>query len=110
MKIIEQYLSSLNKSDMSDKLSKYNVVTFTSPEDIKVGMLRFNKPPEGKCFLFILVDEEIASFHTIDMKFPIDIFFYNEAGKLDSSYLNVKPGVKSIKSKNKVKYVIETPS
>lgn len=110
MKIIEQYLSMLNETEMTDKLSQYEVTTFVSPKDIETGMLRFNKPPKGKCFLFILPYEQIGNFHTINMQFPINIFFYTSEGILDSSHLNVKPGVKSIKSKNKIMYVIEVAS
>jgi len=108
MKIIEQYLKSLNKTDLSEKLSQYSeVITFSSLRDIEVGMLKYDTKPKDKCFLFILPMEQIVSFHTIGMKFSINIFFYNEEGKLDSTFLNVKPGVRSIKSKNKIKYIVE---
>jgi uncharacterized membrane protein (UPF0127 family) len=112
MNILDKYLLELDNLDttMVFKLSKYDVITFTSLEDISKGMLRYDKPPKGKCCLFILPNEQIAEFHTIGMKFPIDIFFYSDNGKLDSSHLNCRPGIRSIKSKDKVKYVIEIPS
>jgi len=109
MNILENYLERLNESDLSNKLSNYDVVTFKTDSDIKKGLLIFDKPPLEKCFLFILPNEQIASFHTVGMKFPIDILFYDKSGRLDSLQLDVKPGVKSIKSKNKVKYVVEIP-
>jgi uncharacterized membrane protein (UPF0127 family) len=110
MNIIEKYLFHLNKSDINDMLSKYKVVTYISPEDIRIGLLRFNSPPEGKCFLFILPKEDRISFHTIGMNFNIDIFFYDIGGTLVSSYLDVKTGVENIDSVKQVKYVIERPT
>jgi uncharacterized membrane protein (UPF0127 family) len=110
MNIIEKYLFHLNKTDIDDMLSKHKVVTYISSEDIKIGLLRFNSPPEGKCFLFILPTEERISFHTMGMNFNIDIFFYDIDGTLVKSYLDVKPGVKNIDSMKRVKYVIEKPT
>ena len=109
MKILKHYLESLNKTDLDNKLSEYDVITYKTYEDIEKGLLRYNKAPIEKCFLFILPEEQVADFHTIGMKFPIDIYFYNKNKKLDSNSLNNKAGIRSIKSKNKVKYVVEIP-
>ena len=109
MKILESYLTSLNNSELSNKLSKYNVISYKTNDDIRTGLLRFKEAPNGKCFLFILPNEQIANFHTNGMKFNIDILFYDSNGILDSSFLNIKPGISSIKSKGKVKYVVEIP-
>jgi uncharacterized membrane protein (UPF0127 family) len=109
MKILEHYLECLTKSDLFNKLAMSNVVTYKTPEDLKKGLLRFDKYPFNKKFLFVLPDEQIAGFHTVGMKFPINIYFYDINGKLDSFKLNMGPGIKSIRSKNKVKYVVEIP-
>lgn len=107
--MLEEYLLFLNESEMTNKISDYEVVKYTTPKDITTGLLRFDKPPIGKCFLFVLPNEKEISFHTIGMKFSIDILFYNSNGELETSYSNVKPGIKNIPSKNKVKYVLEIP-
>ena len=109
MKILDIYLESLNQSDLSNKLSKYKVITFKTDEDIRKGLLKYDKLPLGKCFLFILPYEQLGDFHTIGMKFNIDIYFYDKNGKIDSYKLDIKPGMKSIKSKGKVKYIVEIP-
>ena len=46
-------------------------------EDISKGLLRFDKPPIGKAFVFEFPDEKIRTFHTVGMKFPINIYFFN---------------------------------
>jgi len=111
MIILEKYLERLNHSDLYNKLPEDNdnLIIYKTNRDRRIGLLRYNKSPIGKLFLFIMPDEEIINFHTIGMKFNIDILFYDKSGKLVSSYLNIKPGVKSISSISKIKYAIEVP-
>lgn len=105
MKLLEQYLNKLN-SQMQNLLSKYTVVTYDNERDIELGLLRFNKPPVGKAFLFKFPDEEIREFHTLKMKFPIQIYFFNKNEEMVHLTGEVKPG-KIVSSKEKCKYVVE---
>ena len=109
MNVLKYYLESLNQTDLDNKLSGYDVIIYKTDDDLKKGLLRYNKAPIEKCFLFILPNEQIGDFHTIGMKFPIDIYFYNKDKQLDSSKLNSEPGIRSIKSKGEVKYIVEIP-
>mgnify|MGYP001767579236 CR=1 FL=1 len=111
MNILETYLLFLENDSLDTFLKDFKqVISYHDPKEIKIGLLKYKEKPEkGIAFLFELPKEEIANFHTIGMHFKIDIFFYDHNKNLDSCYLNVKPGIKSIKSKHKVKYVIEIP-
>ena len=75
--ILENYLTELTNNHMDDLLSGYEVITYTDPKDIEVGLLRYKTAPKGKAFLFKFPDEDIREFHSIGMKFPIKIFFFN---------------------------------
>ena len=94
---------------MDDLLSGYEVITYTKPNDIEKGLLRFNTAPKGKAFLFKFSDEDIREFHTINMRFPIKIFFFNSKKEIVYSAGKVNPGIKSISSKQPAKYVVEIP-
>ena len=87
-----------------------NKVIFDTPEDWRVGLLRYHEPPEGKKFIFIFPDEEVRIFHTTGMEFNIDIHFYDANKKLVKSYRNCKPNIKFISSEKPAKYVVEIPS
>lgn len=105
--LLEEYLDKLNS--MNELLSKYSeVVIYKTEKEIEKGLLRFDKPPKGKAFLFVFPIEEVLHFHTIDMKFPIDIYFFNSKKELVSSYNNVKPGVEDISSDKSAMYAVET--
>jgi uncharacterized membrane protein (UPF0127 family) len=106
MTVLENYLSQLN-NDLDNLLSKYTVITYDNPKDIEKGLLRFKEPLKDKAFLFIFPEEEILHFHTIGMKFPIDIFFFNSKKELVKTYKNVKPGIEDISSIKSSKYAVE---
>ena len=113
MNILENYLDdlSLEGSDLSRLLSRYkNVVTFTTTEDTIIGLLKYENIPRDTAFLFKMPKEEILAFHTIGMKFVIDIYFFNKSGKLVKWYGDVKPGIKKISSVVPATYVVETAS
>jgi len=46
------------------------------------------------------------SFHTVGMKFPIDIYFFDGMGRKQEEYLNVQPGQENISSEG-AQYVVE---
>ena len=108
LRILEEYLKKLN-SHMQELLSKYEVVTYDNPKDIEEGLLKFDKPPKGKAFLFKFPKEEIIEFHTVGMQFPIKIFFFNKNEEIVFSYGEVSPGVENISSKRPAMYVVEIP-
>ena len=106
---IENYLTELTNNQMDDLLSGYEVITYTDPKDIEVGLLRYKNAPKGKAFLFKFPDEDIREFHTIGMKFPIKIFFFNSNKELLYSSGKVEPGKEIITTKKPTKYVVEIP-
>ena len=106
--ILEDYLNKLN-NHMDDLLSGYKVIIYDNPKDIELGLLRFKEPPKGYAFLFKFPKEEILDFHTVGMKFPIKIFFFNSNKEIVYSYDKVSPGVEHISSKKPAKYVVEIP-
>ena len=108
MKLLETYLVELN-NEMDKLLSKYTVITYDNPKDIKIGLLRFNEPPKGKAFLFIFPKEDILHFHTIGMKFPVIIHFFNSKKEIIQTH-TVKPGIKDVSSNKLAKYVVEVPA
>ena len=112
MFLIEDYLNKLNsKNHLEYILSKYEkVIVYKTDKDITLGLLRFKTPPLKTAFLFEFDDEEIRYFHTNNMKFNIDIFFFDKKGEITFSYENVFPGEDHISSKKPSKYVVEVPS
>lgn len=107
--ILESYLNKINNNHMDDLLSGYEVITYTDPKDIEIGLLRFKTVPKGKAFVFKLPKEEIAEFHTINMFFSVDIYFFNKDKKIIISYKSVPPGMDNISSKKLCKFVVEIP-
>jgi len=108
-KVIENYLNKLSSNHMDDLLSNYEVITFIDPDDIEIGLLKYNAAPKGKAFLFKFPDEDIRVFHTAKMKFPIKIFFFNSKKEIVYSAGKVNPGIEIISSKVPAKYVVEIP-
>lgn len=105
--LLEKYLNKLS-NELDKILSMYKkIVVYDKIKDIKKGLLRFDVAPKNTVFLFILPKEELLEFHTIGMKFPINIYFFNSQKELVSKYKNVKPGIELVSSKKPSKYVIE---
>jgi len=107
--ILENYLTELTNNHMDELLSGYEIVTYTDPKDIEVGLLRYKTAPKGKAFLFKFPDEDIREFHSVGMKFPIKIFFFNSKKEIVYSAGKVNPGIEIISSKIPAKYVVEIP-
>ena len=112
---LESYLYFLNEgtSDMMDNfLSDFkNIITFTDSEELQTGLLKYKeKPPKGTIFIFEFPKEEILNFHTMGMKFPIKISFWNSNKEVVYVAGVVKPGVRNISSMQPAKYVIEEPT
>lgn len=112
MNILGLYLESLDQTDSSD-LRKLTfgkpIVIFSKSEDITTGLLKFEKKQVSKDlrFVFVFPEEEELSFHTVGMKFNIDIYFFDKDGALVSKRMNCPPGIEGIKSKGPAKYVVE---
>jgi len=113
MNILESYLDnlSLEDSDLFRLLSKFQkIVIFKKAEDITTGLLKYESIPSDTAFLFKMPEEEILTFHTVGMKFNINIYFFNKSGKLVNWFDNVKPGAKKISSNVRAMYVVEVLS
>ena len=113
MDILENYLENLSieGSDLSELLSKFEkVITLETSEDTTIGLLRYESIPFDTAFVFKMGEEKILTFHTVGMKFEIDIYFFNKSGKLVKWYGDVKPGIKKISSVVPATYVVETAS
>lgn len=109
-KILENYLMELNDSiNMDNLLTGHKVITYKDPKDLETGLLRYDNPPKGKAFIFQMPEEEILDFHTMGMKFPINIYFFNSKKELVKYYKEVPSGINHIYSKYPAKYVVEIP-
>lgn len=108
--ILEEYLEKIN-SNMDDYLSSFDkVVKYHDSEEIRMGLLKYKEKPEKNiAFLFIMPEETIQHFHTVGMKFPIKISFWNSKKEVVFTSGIVKPGAEDISSKTPAKYVIEIP-
>lgn len=110
--ILSMYLESLSQdsSDLRKLIFGHPLVIFRKDEDIKRGLLKFEKKQISKDlrFLFVFPNEKERIFHTIGMKFSIDIYFFDKDGTLVSKHLDCHPGIKEIKSNGLTKYVVET--
>ena len=107
--ILEEYLNKISNNHMDVLLSGYEVITYTDPKDIEIGLLRYKTAPKGKAFLFKFPDEDIREFHTVGMKFPIKILFFNSKKEIVYSAGKVNPGIEIITSKVPAQYVVEIP-
>ena len=107
--ILEEYLNKISNNHMDDLLSGYEVITYTDPKDIEIGLLRYKTAPKGKAFLFKFSGEDIREFHTVGMKFPIKILFFNSKKEIVYSAGKVNPGIEIITSKVPAQYVVEIP-
>jgi uncharacterized membrane protein (UPF0127 family) len=107
--ILERYLNEITTNHMDDLLSGYEVITYTNPDDIEIGLLRYKTAPKGKAFLFKFPDEDIRVFHTVGMEFPIKIFFFNSKKEIVYSTGKVNPGIEIISSNVPAKYAVEIP-
>lgn len=106
---LDMYLEQLqNSSPLNIFLTNFEHVTeYSSKDDLTLGLLRFNKINHKYAFLFKFEEERMLDFHTIGMRFPINIRFYDKEGKLISSYYNVKSGEENISSKKPAMYAVE---
>lgn len=109
--VVEQYLQQLNNANLDTFLSDFKqVITYNNPQEIKTGLLKYDKKPENKiAFLFIMPTEKIQIFHTVGMKFPIKISFWNSKKEIVYTPGVVKPGLTKISSQVPAKYVVEIP-
>lgn len=109
MKILQFYLEHIqHEKTMTTFLSNFKrIIKFTSEKDHSIGLLRYKNIPDNVAFLFEFENDEVRNFHTVSMKFNIDIFFYDKHGDLVSEYKNMEPGIKKINSKEECRFAIE---
>jgi uncharacterized membrane protein (UPF0127 family) len=112
--ILSLYLESLEQdsSDLKKLTFGKPMIIFSKTKDISTGLLKFKKDQVSKNlrFLFVFPNEAERVFHTVGMKFNIDIYFFDKDGALISKKINCPPGVEDIKSKGPCKYVVENLS
>lgn len=96
-------------SDLYNLIKNYKITVYDKDEDIQVGLLRFEDPPLGEAFIFKFDTEKPRTFHTMGMKFNIDIYFFNEKKELIYQKLNCDTGL-LINCVKPAKYVVEIPS
>jgi len=107
---LSEYLYYLSENDLDNLISKYNnVIEYNTPKDIQIGLLRFSKPPKNTAFLFNLKTDCEQVFHTVGMKFNIDIYFFDKNRNLVKKVENVPPGARNINSTKSCLYVVEIP-
>jgi uncharacterized membrane protein (UPF0127 family) len=111
MNILETYLLFLENDSLDTFLKDFKqVISYHDPKEIKIGLLKYKEKPEkGIAFLFELPKEEVLHFHTIGMKFPINISFWNSNKEVVYVPGIIKPGVQDISSQVPAKYVVEIP-
>ena len=111
MNILETYLVFLKNNNLDTFLKDFKqVISYNDPKEIEIGLLKYKEKPEkGIAFLFELPKEEILHFHTIGMKFPINISFWNSNKEVVYVPGIIKPGVRDISSQVPAKYVVEIP-
>ena len=97
------------KNEISEAIGDKRLVIFENKDEIETGLLKYNDPPHDTAFLFKFTNEDDRTFHTIGMKFDIDIYFYNKDKELVNKKLSCKPGV-VVESKYPCKYVLEIAS
>lgn len=113
MDYINNYLTELffKDSDLSKFLSTFNkVVTFETDKDLTLGLLRYKKISSKTAYLFKYKEEVILNFHTMGMKFNIDIYFFNKDGTMVFAYKNCEPGRSLISSKQPAICAVEVLS
>lgn len=102
------YLEQIQENDMDNLLSRFlKVVVYKTPEDTSEGLLRFNNIPDDTAYHFVFNSERILNFHTVGMKFPINIEFFDSDGDHIKTYDNCKPGIKNISSIKPAKFAVE---
>lgn len=95
-------------SQLMKIINNREVIIYDNDEDRTKGLLRFDNPPYGKAFLFKFENSSPLTFHTVGMKFNIDIHFFNENKDLIYSKFNCPPG-EIVSSILPSKYVVEIP-
>jgi len=112
--ILNLYLESLEQdtSDLRKMTFGKSLVIWTKEKDLSTGLLRYekNQVPKKLYFLFVFKTENEKVFHTVGMKFNIDIYFFDKDGSLINKRLNCPPGIEEIKSNGPCKYVVECRS
>jgi len=113
-RILDYYLKEVQGvSDMQQFLQQFDkVVKINDPVQQYVGMTIFNESAklDNIAFLFEFDTWVPVTIHTVGMKFPIDIHFFNKFGHKVSEHLNVPPGIEEIESGGPTQYAVEVRS
>ena len=88
----------------------YEVEIVTSPEEQERGLMFRDKLKKKEGMLFIFDSPKKASFWMKNTLISLDLIYIKKNGLIDSIYRDLEPmSLKKIKSKSKVKAVLEIP-
>ena len=103
-------LSNINIFNSDGSYITYQVEIVTSPEEQERGLMFRDKLKKKEGMLFIFDSPKKASFWMKNTLISLDLIYIKNNGLIDSIYRDLKPmSLKKIKSKSKVKAVLEIP-
>ena len=103
-------LSNIKVFNSNGDYVSYEVEIVTSPEEQERGLMFRDKLKKKEGMLFIFDSPKKASFWMKNTLISLDLIYIKKNGLIDSIYRDLKPmSLKKIKSKSKVKAVLEIP-
>ena len=104
-------LSNIKVFNSDGDYVSYEVEIVTSPEEQERGLMFRDKLKKKEGMLFIFDSPKKASFWMKNTLISLDLIYIKKNGLIDSIYRDLKPmSLKKIKSKSKVKAVLEIPA
>ena len=103
-------LSNIKVFNSDGDYISYEVEIVTSPEEQERGLMFRDKLKKKEGMLFIFDSPKKASFSMKNTLISLDLIYIKKNGLIDSIYRDLEPmSLKKIKSKSKVKAVLEIP-
>ena len=103
-------LSNIKVFNSDGDYVSYEVEIVTSPEEQERGLMFRDKLKKKEGMLFIFDSPKKASFWMKNTLISLDLIYIKKSGLIDSIHQELEPmSLKRIKSKSKVKAVLEIP-
>ena len=103
-------LSDIKVFNSNGDYVSYEVEIVTLPEEHERGLMFREKLKIKEGMLFIFDSPKKASFWMKNTLIPLDLIYIKKSGLIDSIHRDLEPmSLKKIKSKSKVKAVLEIP-
>ena len=103
-------LSNIKVFNSDGDYVSYEVEIVTSPEEQERGLMFRDKLKKKEGMLFIFDSPKKASFWMKNTLISLDLIYIKKSGLIDSIHQDLEPmSLKRIKSKSKVKAVLEIP-